>query len=181
MKERRRFRPTTVDWLETRVVLNASGRHIAPVSAGHVTTNARNAATQAVVNNVNSSFDSFTTDYLQAQGTYFAAGATQGAHTAFRQYVGQRIQLLAAQLTQIFTHVPGSLNQSKVSTPGGPVILQTFLRSRIDGTSDGLYASHARRGQRWSGPTRRHQWYNRHALHRSGNHRDRDVADRDPQ
>jgi hypothetical protein len=117
------------------VVLNASA-HIAPVSVGHVTTNARNAATQAVVNNVNSSFDSFTTDYLQAQGTYFGAGATQGAHGAFRQYVNQRIQLLAAQLTQIFTHVPGSLNQLKVSTPGGPVILQTFLRSRIDGTSD---------------------------------------------
>ncbi len=39
-------------------------------------------------------------------------------------------------MTQIFTHVPGSLNQLKVSTPGGPVILQTFLRSRIDGTSD---------------------------------------------
>ncbi len=74
MKERRRFRPTTVEWLETRVVLNASA-HIAPVSVGHVTTNARNAATQAVVNNVNSSFDSFTSDYLQAQGAYFAAGS----------------------------------------------------------------------------------------------------------
>ncbi len=77
MKERRRFRPTTVEWLEMRVVLNASA-HIAPVSVGHVTTHARNAATQAVVNNVNSSFDSFTTDYLQAQGTYFAAGARRG-------------------------------------------------------------------------------------------------------
>ena len=37
MKERRRFRPTTVQFLESRLVLNGSV-HIAPVTVGHVTT-----------------------------------------------------------------------------------------------------------------------------------------------
>jgi hypothetical protein len=135
MKERHRFRPAILGCLEPRVVLSGSV-HIAPVTTGHVSTSPRNAATQAVVNNVSASFDSFTTDYLQAQGAYFAAGSTQEARGAFRSYVSQRIDLLAAQLTQIFTHIPGSLNQLQPSTPGGPVILQAFLRTRINGTSE---------------------------------------------
>jgi hypothetical protein len=105
------------------------------VSLGHVTTNPRNTESQDVVNNVNQSFDSFTSDYLQAQGTYFAADS-DAARSVMRQYVEQRIDLLAAQLTSIFTHVRGSLNQLQVTTPGGPVILQTFLKTRIDGRSD---------------------------------------------
>src|SRR5579863_5184255 len=132
MKERRRFRPMTVEHLETRVVLSG-GAHIAPVAAAHNTTGARNSNIQAVVNNVNLSFDSFTTDYLQAQGVYFASGSSAPAHNAFRQYVSQRIELLAAQLNRIFTHVPGSLNQLQGSSPGGPLIVQTFLKTRING------------------------------------------------
>jgi len=133
MSERHRFRPATVEGLETRVVLNRSAL-IAPVISNHLKNSARISSTQAVVNQVNLTFDSFTSDYLQAQGVYLA-NSTAEAHIAFKQYVDQRVELLAAQLTRIFAHVPGSLNRSQTSTPGGPVIVQTFLKTRIDGVS----------------------------------------------
>jgi hypothetical protein len=78
-------------------------------------------------------FDSFTTDYLQAQGAYLAINNVQ-AHAAFSHYVAQRVKLLAAQLTRIFVHVPGSLNRTRPSrSPGGPVVIQSFLRTYING------------------------------------------------
>ncbi len=47
--------------------------------------------------------------------------------------MAQRVKLLAAQLTQVFAHVPGTLNNAPKSSPGGPVVLQNFLRTYING------------------------------------------------
>jgi len=132
MRERHRFQPEVLQGLETRVVLSGGGL-ITPVTVGQLTITARNDATHAVVDQVNQAFDSFTTDYLQAQGTYLANSTATNAQTAFHDYVTQRIELLATQLTRIFAHVPGSLNPLQTSTPGGPVVLQSFLRTRING------------------------------------------------
>jgi hypothetical protein len=132
MRERRRFRPATLEGLETRVVLNR-GTVIAPVTVGKLTVTTHENTNQAVADQLNESFDSFTTDYLQAQGAYLANGSSQAAHTAFSHYVAQRVKLLAAQLTNIFAHVPGSLDRSPNSSPGGPVVVQTFLRTYING------------------------------------------------
>jgi len=114
------------------LVLNGGGL-IAPVAAGQLTITARTGATQAVVDQVNLAFDSFKTDYLQAQGAYLANSSAPNAPTAFNNYVTQRVELLAAQLTRIFAHVPGSLDRLQTSTPGGPIVLQSFLRTRING------------------------------------------------
>jgi hypothetical protein len=138
MKDRHRFRPLAVEDLETRVALSRAGG-IAPVSPARLASTARNNAAQAVVNQVNLSFNSFTTDYLQAQGAYLAAttGASpsKGARTAFKNFVAQRVDLLAAQLTRVFAHVPGSLTRLQTSSSGGPVVVQEFLNNRINGTT----------------------------------------------
>jgi len=147
MKERHRFRPQASNVLESRVVLNR-GALIAPVAAGQLTITGRNEATSEVVAQVNQTFDSFETDYLQAQGAYLANSSAQYAQTAFTNYVSQRVELLAAQLTRIFAHVPGSLNPLQTSTPGGTIVLQSFLRTRINGLgrSSLLMALEGRRG-----------------------------------
>jgi hypothetical protein len=133
MKTRHRFSPETVQGLEPRVVLSKAAG-FAPISPAPLTIRARNNAAQAVVNAVNTSFDSFSTDYLQAQGAYLAA-PNGGSHNAFKSFVVQRVELLAAQLTRIFAHVPGSLSRLQTSSSGGPVVVQAFLRSRINGSS----------------------------------------------
>jgi hypothetical protein len=132
MKGRHRFRPAFLQDLEPRVVLSG-GAQISPAPVGKLTINARSTITHQVVDQINVAFDSFTTDYLQAQGAYLHDSTAPHATTAFANYVNQRVELLAAQLTRIFAHVPGSLNRLQTSTPGGPVVLQSFLRTRING------------------------------------------------
>jgi hypothetical protein len=132
MREQRRFRPEALEGLEPRVVLS-QGAVIAPVPVSKPTVTPRANQNQIIVTAVNQAFDSFSTDYLQAQGAYVASGTSQQAHAALTHYVAQRVKLLAAQLTQIFAHVPGSLNPSRTASPGGPVVVQNFLRSYING------------------------------------------------
>jgi hypothetical protein len=132
MNGRHRFRPASLPGLETRVLLS-KGALIAPVTVGKLTINARNTITHQVVDQVNVAFDSFTTDYLQAQGAYLQDSTAPHASAAFTNYVNQRVELLAAQLVRIFAHIPGSLDRLQTSTPGGPVVLQSFLRTRING------------------------------------------------
>jgi hypothetical protein len=132
MRDRHRFCPSTVEGLETRLALS-KGTLIAPVTVGKPTSNAQNNRNQAIVDQVNQTFDSFTTDYLQAQGAYLSNPSSDPAHIAFTQYVAQRIKLLSAQLTNIFAHVPGSLNTAPSSSLGGPVVLQRFLKTYING------------------------------------------------
>jgi hypothetical protein len=133
MSKRNEFRPATVQGLERRVVLSGLAA-IRPVAQARLNIVAHNNATQAVANQVNLSFDSFTTDYLQAEGAYLAV-PNKGPHGAFKNFVAQRVELLAAQLTRIFAHVPGSLNRLQTSSSGGPVVVQAFLRTRINGNS----------------------------------------------
>ncbi len=176
MKERRRFRPTTVDWLETRVVLNASA-HIAPVSPGHVTTNARNAATQAVVNNVNLSFDSFTTDYLQAQGTYFAAGPTGGSYCV--QAIRRPADPTAGSPIDPDLHARSRQSEPVESLDSwrprhSPNVLEVGASTarRI-----GLYASHCSAGNGGAVPPVGTNGTTATLYTDRGNHRYRDVAD----
>jgi hypothetical protein len=132
MRERRRFRPATPEGLEARWVLSG-GAVIAPVTVGKPPVTAHNNRNQAIADQVNQTYDSFTSDYLQAQGAYLANSSSQAAHLAFSHYVAQRVKLLAAQLTRIFAHVPGSLQPAPTSSPGGPVVVQNFLRTYING------------------------------------------------
>jgi hypothetical protein len=132
MHGRRYFRPEPLQDLESRVALNRGGL-IAPETVGRLNTSAKVNQNQAIVDQVNQTYDGFTTDYLQAQGAYLSNATSQPAHTAFSHYVAQRVKLLAAQLTTIFVHVPGSLGLAPKSSPGGPVVVQSFLRSYVNG------------------------------------------------
>jgi hypothetical protein len=132
MKDRHRFQPALAG-LESRLVLSRLAT-ISPVSPAKLAIAAHKNAAQAVVDQVNQAFDSFTTDYLQAQGAYFEA-PNVGARNAFKNFVTQRTDLLAAQLTRIFAHVPGSLNKLETASSGGPVVVQQFLRTRINGNA----------------------------------------------
>lgn len=133
MRKRHEFRPAALEGLEPRIVLSRVAS-FAPIAPAKLVLRSHNNAAQAVVNAVNQSFDSFTTDYLQAQGAYLKV-PNADSHRAFRGFVVQRVELLAAQLTRIFAHVPGSLKRLQTSSSGGPVVVQAFLRSRINGTS----------------------------------------------
>jgi hypothetical protein len=131
MRKRHRFCPAATEDLETRVVLSELAS-ITPVKVARLTTSTHHNPAQAVVNQVNLAFESFSSDYLQAEGTYLA-NTNDNSLAAFKNYVPQRVALLASQLTLIFAHVPGSLKLSQTATSGGPVVLQVFLRTRIDG------------------------------------------------
>ncbi len=72
MREQRRFRPDSPEGLEARVALSLGGA-IAPVAVGKHSVSTRADQNQAIVAAVNQTFDSFTTDYLQAQGPTWPA------------------------------------------------------------------------------------------------------------
>lgn len=135
MAQRRRFRPGLTETLEDRVVLS----HAASISVARLNLSGRtgNLASSAV-DQVNQAFDSFTKDYLQAEGTYLSLDLPQSGNPEkyFRLYVVQRLNLLAEQLTHTFTYLPNSLNRIPSSSgPGGSPVLQVFLRRQITGGS----------------------------------------------
>lgn len=140
MRASNRFRPVVsdADALESRVTPSAGVRIVAPTIAP-LNVSARGVSlTRAAVDQINASFDSFSRDYLQAQGTFFASAGTPDASQAkrfLRGYVVQRIGLLSAELTRTFSHLPQALNRVSTSSPGGSLAVRSFLRSRIDGTS----------------------------------------------
>jgi hypothetical protein len=91
---------------------------------------------------VNQAFDSFTQDYLRAQATYVSSsGATVGntatpQFQAFVNYIDQRVRLLDQQLVAAFGSVPGGLNVvSSGPFGGGSLVVQSFLRRQISGTT----------------------------------------------
>lgn len=129
--KRHRFRPLLHGALEPRVVLSRNAL-IAPVTVSAGAIADRNSRTQAVVDQINIAFDAFKQDYLQAQGIYLISRSSD-AQKAFRSFVNERTDLLASQLTRIFAKVPGSLDPLDTSSPGGPVVVQAFLRTRING------------------------------------------------
>jgi hypothetical protein len=134
MRKQREFCPAPVEGLERRIALSGIGA-VRPVARAKLVLAAHTNATQAIVNQTNLAFDSFTTDYLQAQGAYLSDSMVKGSHGAFKNFVTQRVELLAAQLTRIMAHVPGSLKRLQTSSSGGPVVIQVFLRTRINGNS----------------------------------------------
>jgi selenocysteine lyase/cysteine desulfurase len=131
MRQPHRFCPGIVEGLEDRLALSR-GVTVAPVVVGKVPAAQHQSATHAVVNNINLAFTAFTADYLQAEGAYLASDS-KSSEGVFRTFVGQRVNLLAAQLTRVFAHIPGSLSLLQTSSSGGPVVLQNFLRTRING------------------------------------------------
>lgn len=144
VKQRHRFRPTILEMLENRMVLS-HGVSFAPVAVNHLNLSGRRGVTlsQVSIDETNQFFDSFTRDYLQVQGAYFATDATMAptARGTFREYVVQRVNLLAEQLTRTFALLPGSLNRLPPSS-GSTTVLASFLQTRINGaTSTSLRTS----------------------------------------
>jgi hypothetical protein len=135
---RRPFRPGTPDGLEERLALSRAGL-VAPIAVNKLNLSGRSTADlQAqAVDQINQSFNSFTTDYLQAQGAYFSTAANSGSEPYFRGFIAQRIELLAQQLTRIFVQIPGGTTRLPVGNPGGSIVLQAYLRSHITGTGAG--------------------------------------------
>jgi hypothetical protein len=145
MKRDHHFRPVVAELLEPRV-LPSHGARIQPATVSPVNASARavpvGGLAHAVVDQVNQEFDSFTNDYLQAQGAYFATDSSNATNAAnaerfFRSYIEQRLNLLAQQLIRTFTQLPGSLNRLPGAPPGGSYVLQVFLRDKINGTTAG--------------------------------------------
>jgi hypothetical protein len=137
MRRQRRFVPTDCEPLEQRLALSR-GAHIAPVTPRSLDLSGRGTSSlaQQVANQVNVAFNSFTSDYLQAQGAYFASQDGSGAALKFfRSYITNRLDLLDQQLVRTFSHVPGSLNRLPGAAPGGSAVLQVFLRRYITGTT----------------------------------------------
>lgn len=87
----------------------------------------RDSASTRVSDDIDRMFDSFTTDYLQAQAAYLASPTIQ-ARTVFEKSTTQRVNLLAQQLTQTLVRLPGMLAREKGASA---VPLQQFLNRRI--------------------------------------------------
>lgn len=136
MKQRHRFRPAILEMLENRMVLS-HGVSFAPVAVNHLNHSGRRSVklSQVAIDETNQFFDSFTRDYLQVQGAYFAADAKDlNAKLTFREYIVQRTNLLAQQLTRTFAQLPGSLNRLP-SSSGSATVLASFLQNRINGAA----------------------------------------------
>jgi len=132
MSQRHRFRPGHADLLEDRVVLS----RVAPIAVAKLNVSARTGnIASAAVDQVNLAFDSFTKDYLQAEGLYLSLKSNDGGDPEryFRLSVVQRLNVLSQQLTHTFTYLPNSLNRVSSAGPSGSAVLQVFLRKQITG------------------------------------------------
>ena len=136
MRQRRQFRPTELDRLESRVVLSQFSA-IGPAAVAPLNVSGRvRSLNVAVVDQINQAYDRFTQDFLQAQGAYFAADRTGGtsdpqtAQRYFQSFIVQRIELLSQELTNVFVQLPGGVNRGG---PNGSTIVQSYLRRRITG------------------------------------------------
>lgn len=88
----------------------------------------RDSASTRVSDEIDRIFDSFTSDYLQAQAAFLASDTTT-SRAAFQNVTIQRVNLLAQQLTQTLVRLPGMLAREK-GAPAVPV--QQFLTRRIN-------------------------------------------------
>ncbi|WP_152054370.1 hypothetical protein [Tautonia marina] len=90
----------------------------------------RDSGTTRVSDEIDRIFDSFTTDYLQAQSAYLASdlAGVDAARAAFQAATTQRVNLLSQQLTQSLVRLPGVLSKDK-GMAAAP--LQQFLTRRI--------------------------------------------------
>ena len=131
----RRFRPEGPDPLERRLALTHGGP-LAPALIGTLSPNTKASGRSGrVVAQLNSSFDRFTNDYLQAQGAYLSSGIP--SNEPFKAFTTQRVSLLAQELTRIFARLPGSFarieNKQQRDNSQSDVLFQAVLRRNING------------------------------------------------
>ena len=137
---RHRFKPEGCNTLERRLVLTTGGS-ITPALLGTLSpTPTASGRPGRVANQINSAFDRFTNDYLQAQGAYLSSAAPAATFTTFTT---QRINLLSQELTRIFARVPGSFATIKSShqrslANNSSVLLQAILYRNVAGANTSL-------------------------------------------
>jgi hypothetical protein len=88
----------------------------------------RDSSSTRVSDAIDRAFDSFTTDYLQAQAAYIASGGTPELRRTFLNVTAQRVKLLSQELTQSLSRVPGTLDRGRGQSSAP---LQQFLSRRI--------------------------------------------------
>ncbi|WZO98249.1 hypothetical protein EP7_005308 [Isosphaeraceae bacterium EP7] len=140
MTARRRYQPDFLRQLEGRVVPSSvsvkptdlvgglnRGRAIVPVK-------------QTTADQINSAFDRFTTDYLQAQSAYVVSSTPpptplpRNYQSPLQRFTTQRVNLLSQELIQVMSRLPGSFSRVSNGPFGGSsVTLQSFLQRRITG------------------------------------------------
>jgi hypothetical protein len=137
MRDRHRFRPDDMVGLEGRLLLSRAARSAPVIFARSNIPTSHADIVFAATDQVNQAFDSFTSGYLQVQGTYFASDPAQGANAAkyFRSYIVESLGLLDQKLTRTFTTLPGSSAKHPSTSPNGSTVLQDFLAKQINGKS----------------------------------------------
>lgn len=107
------------------------GRRFAPnlVSAYSRGVHLKDAVNTRVSDAIDRSFDTFTSDYIEAQSAYLADKNLR-SKDAFIATTTQRVVLLKQELTQILARVPGTLNRNTGSSANS---LQQFLNRQIIG------------------------------------------------
>lgn len=137
-KRRTVHRMTFGDWggspeiLEARLVLNGAGASSA-VIAGIKAGATRSVRALRISERVDSAFNAFTSDYLDAQAAYFEAVRTNSSNSsaivqAYKNVVNQRVNLLAQDLIRAMSRLPNATirERGESETP-----LESFLRKRI--------------------------------------------------
>lgn len=162
MRTRKRYLPELLDELEERVVLshvyavshsNATaigraslqpinptpvlGTRVSPILIGSATRGVqfRDSSMGRISDAIDREYNSFTTDYLQAQSAYLAGTKSDTQAIMTLQHLTiQRVNLLAAQLVQDLSRVPNSLQRA---TGARTTPLQSFLQRVIKGNGAG--------------------------------------------
>ncbi len=139
-KAHRGFLPSRLDGLEleARVVLSQGALTTSALVLNPVQHSPRALRHLSPQVRVNQAFDQFTTDYLQAQQVYLDSTGLTNADTTFKNYIAQRVNLLAQELIQALGRLPGATSKLRPSqrlTPSMSTTLQSFLFRKINGTT----------------------------------------------
>ena len=120
MRRKHAFVPTTLDRLESRVVLSRTPLGTPVVVSGlYPHQRILNLQHQSSAAKINQVFDSFQNDYDQARATYFTSiqnqsNPSQATTNAFVVYTTQRVSLLGQQILNIFVQTKHRQSQSRV-------------------------------------------------------------------
>ena len=148
MRRKHEFIPTSLNRLETRVVLSGTGLRTPVVVSGlHPHQRLLNRQQQSVAAEINQEFDSFGNDYAQSRATYFASiqgqtNPSQATTNAMVVYTTQRVSLLAQQVLNTFVqskHSPGQTKSLKrlvgtkiIGAQGRPLRARSPIAARDD-------------------------------------------------
>jgi len=110
---------------------------MSPVRIATIDVSARRSnRTALTIDQINEAFNSFTTDFLHAEGAYFASSASAAqSRVLFHDFIEQRLNLLSQQLTRTFIQLPGATAKLANPTSEQAIVVQAFLRNRITGNS----------------------------------------------